>query len=180
MQHSKKPPRGLDPRIVNVAYDANAFNRDGGPGDANVDRLEALIEAMEIIPLTPLSVQAEIGHLNTPAAVKAATQGLIFTTQVGQTQSEVDTAKKIRAILQGHAKPGKHDADAAHLAEANKYGAGYFITHDQRILAKRPELRQVIMPSLQIVTLAEFLAIYDHYLAQDAAGAPPPPRRSKR
>lgn len=172
------PPRPLDPRIVNACYDANVFDRTGGPEDAAVDRLLALIEAQEFVIVTPRIVRAEIDHPNTPAAVKAAALPQIFTISTGLTQGEIDIARKIRAILQGNAKPGKHDADASHLAEAAKYG-GYFITHDQRILSKLPELRQVIPPHLQIVSLADFLAIYDHYLAQDADGVPPPPRRRR-
>jgi hypothetical protein len=168
----------LDPRIVNVCYDADAFDRTGGPEDAAVDRMLALIEAQEFVMVTPRTVRAEIEHPNTPAAVKAAALPQIFTIQTGVTQGEVEVARKIRAILQGNAKPGKHDADAGHLAEAAKYG-GYFITHDHRILSKLPELRHIIPPHLQIVSLAEFLVIYDDYLAQDAGGVPPPPRRRR-
>ena len=163
---------------MNVCYDANAFNRDGGPGDANVDRLLALINAAEIVVVTPRTVRNEIEHPNTPAAVKAAAMPQIFTFSTGLTQGEVETARKIRAVMQGNAQPGKHDADAAHLAEAAKYG-GYFITHDQRILAKLPELRQVVPPSLQIVSLDDFIAIYDDYLAQDAENGTPAPRRPR-
>jgi hypothetical protein len=169
-------PRPLDPRIVNVCYDANAFDRTGGSDDAAVDRLLGLIEAQEFVLVTPRTVRAEIDHPNTPAAVKEAVLPHIFTISTGLTQGEMDIAGKIRTILQGNAKPGKHDADASHLAEAAKYG-GYFITHDQRILSKLPELRQIIAPHLQIVSLADFLAIYDHYLAQDADGVPPPRQR---
>lgn len=156
------PPRALDPRIVNICYDSNALNRTGGPEDSNVDRFLELAESQVINLLTPKSVLAELSHPKTPAAIQAAALQQIYTIQTGLTQGEIDTGQKIRAILQGNAKPGKHDADASHLTEAAKYG-GYFITHDQRILDKRSQLRAVIPPSLQVVTLEEFLAIYDSY-----------------
>jgi hypothetical protein len=34
-----------------------------------------------------------------------------------------------------------------------KYGGGYFVTNDQRILDKRIDLADVLPPSLNIVTL---------------------------
>ena len=49
-------------------------------------------------------------------------------------------------------------------AEAAKYG-GYFITHDDRVLRKSGELRTLLPPSLQVVTLETFLEIFDDYEA---------------
>jgi hypothetical protein len=57
--------------------------------------------------------------------------------------------------------------DADHLFEAAKYG-GYFITHDQRILTRAGRLREVLPPSLTVVTLVDSLAIFDDYAARDA------------
>jgi predicted nucleic acid-binding protein len=76
--------------------------------------------------------------------------------------------QKVRAILQGNAKPGAHAADASHLSEAAETGCGYFITHDKRMLKKRTELHAVLPPSLNIVTLEEFLEIFDAYGAGKA------------
>jgi hypothetical protein len=158
--------RPLDPRIVNVCYDANALDCADGAQEAAVARLLALAEANEIILVTPRTVLGEIEHPNTPAAVRRAALPQIFTIQTSHTTGERQTADAIRTILQGNAQAGQHDADAAHIAEADKYG-GYFIAHDGRILAKRDELKLVLQPSLQIVTLAEFLDIYDHYVAEE-------------
>lgn len=88
----------------------------------------------------------------------------IFSLPVELNSSERQLLNQIRGILQGNASPLKHDADARHIFNAAKYGGGYFITHDQRInQTKRRELETVLPTSLWIVTLSEFLGIYDHY-----------------
>jgi predicted nucleic acid-binding protein len=154
------------PRGCNVVLDANAVDRDGGPGDALVDRLLGLREAGEINFLVPGSVRTEVQHPNTPHDVKNLVAREIFSWPVGRTAAEHDTLRKVRARLQGNAAPGRHDADAHHLCEASKYRAGYFITHDRRMLNKRDELRPLLGPALCIVTLAEFLDICDEFEAR--------------
>lgn len=95
-----------------------------------------------------------------------------FTLPVELNAHEQQQLNLIRTILRGNATTGKHDADARHMFEAAKHG-GYFITHDKRInQTKRRELEAVLPPSLWIVTLTEFLAIYDRY---EAADQPDPP-----
>lgn len=159
--------RPLDPRICNVIFDANAFNRDGGPGDADVDRILELGRAGKINLIAPWSVREEIGDPRTPATVRTAGMLQIFTYRVGQTAAEIDLFQRVRAILRGNAAAGKHDADARHVVEAAKYG-GYFITHDRRINhSKREAVQAALPPSLTIVTLSDFLAIYDKYEAGD-------------
>jgi hypothetical protein len=71
--------------------------------------------------------------------------------------------RQIELALQGNARPGKHAADAYHLAEAAKYG--YFITEERRILEKSNGLNDLLPPSLQVVTLEQFLEIFDDYEA---------------
>lgn len=91
----------------------------------------------------------------------------IFTLDVERNADEERELAMIKAILQGNALSGKHDADAEHLFEASKYGGGYFITHDARMLRqKRAELDPVLPPSLWIVTLGEYLAIYDDFVSK--------------
>lgn len=58
--------------------------------------------------------------------------------------------------MRGNAASEKHQADADHLFEAEKYGGGYFITHDKRILAKASAILE-IAPLITISTLAEFI-----------------------
>ena len=156
--------RPLDPRICNVSIDANALDRDGGSRDALVDRLLALYEAGTINLILPKGVRLEMSNPNTPAHVQGAAPR-IFTIGVGLNADEQRRKRVIEAELQGKAKPGKHAADADHLFEAAKY-TGYFITHDERILKRSGGLREVLPPSLTVVTLADFLAIFDDWEAR--------------
>lgn len=94
--------------------------------------------------------------------------GAIFTLPVGLTADEQRTRAIVRVELQGNAQSGKHAADADHVAEAAKYGGGYFITHDERVLKRSGRLPGVLGPALQVVTLAEFLAIYSRFHSDDA------------
>jgi len=154
--------RPLDPSKVNVLFDTNAFEGIG-PSDADVDRLLELGRSRKIILVAPWSVRCELHHPHTPARVREATIPQIFSYIVGQNSAEQELYRRVREILQGNAAPGKHDADARHVAEAAKYG-GYFITQDHRInKTKREALEVVLPPRLWLVTLREFLAIYDRY-----------------
>lgn len=155
----------LDPKFCNIFADANAVDRPAGdPNRAkNVERLLRLWHDEHILVLLPRGVRVEIQDPRTPQVVRDATMGAIFTLTVGLTADEQRTRATIRAELQGNAQPGKHAADADHLAEAAKYGGGYFITHDERVLKRSGRLRDVLGPTLQVVTLAEFLAIYDRF-----------------
>jgi len=156
----------LDPRICNIILDANATDRDGGPRDTLVDRLLTLHEMGEITIVVPGSVRQEIEHPRTPNSVKTQILPMIFSLPVGKTAAEHETLRDVRSLLRGNASTGKHDADGFHLCEAAKYGGGYFITHDGRMLDKRTELKPLLGPALCIVTLAEFLEIYDRFARQ--------------
>ncbi len=157
--------RPLDPRICNVAIDANALNRDGSDHDKLVDRLLALRDAGTIRLLLPKRVREEILDPRTPGCIQQATAGEIFTIPVGMSSDEQRRKQIITAELQGNANPGKHEADADHLFEVAKYG-GYFITHDDRILKRAGRLREVLPPSLTVVKLSDFLVIFDDWRAR--------------
>ncbi len=157
----------LDPRICNITLDANAVDRDGGPRDGLVDRLLGLRQTGKINFVVPGSVRTEVQHPRTPHDVKSAVLPEIFSLPVGRTAAEHETLRRVRALLQGNAAPGKHDDDAFHVCEAaQKCGGGYFITHDGRMLKKRDDLRSILGPALCIVTLTEFLDIYDDFAAR--------------
>ena len=154
--------RPLDPRRVNVTIDANALDKDGTTRDAMVDRMLQLRQAGKFNFVIPAGVRREVEHPRTPQSVKDAVLPEIFTIPAGLNSQEQEFRRKLAAVLQGNAAPGKHAADAYHLAEASKYG-GYFITHDERILKKSGDLQSLLPPSLQIVTLERFLEIFDDY-----------------
>lgn len=158
----------LDPRICNIHLDANALDRDGSNRDALVNRLFALEAAEEVTLVVPDSVRREAAHPSTPVDVKTNFSTAIFTLGVDRTPEEMALLERIRTILRGNSKPGKHDADSEHIFEASKYGGGYFITHDQRIYKKSAELRNALGSALAIVQLQEFLEIYDRFVMGDS------------
>jgi len=155
--------RPLDPRHCNVTIDANALDRDGTDRDRSIDRLLGLHRTRVLNIVVPKGVRVEALHRNTPDYVRNEIASKIFTIETELTQPELEQLRRIEAMLRGNAELGKHAADARHLFEAGKYGGGYFVTNDCRMLKKRGELAAVLPPSLNIVTLGELLAIYDDY-----------------
>lgn len=149
--------RRVDPRIVNTFLDAHVLDRLGGLEDAVVEELlETGLDRGVVLHL-PHSVKAEIEHPNTPADVKRRATSLIYSVPVQLTEGERKLHQKVRSIIQGNAKPGKHNADAFHLVESAKYGGGYFLTNDTRLLRKASEVAELLQ--IQILTPTEFLSI---------------------
>jgi hypothetical protein len=156
--------RPLDPRMCPIGIDANALNRDGSVHDDLVDRVIELERTGQINLIAPHGVRREAEDPRTPDLVGDAILSKIFTIPTSLTPQERNTRSRIEATVQGSARPGKHAADAQHLAEAAKY-CGYFITHDDRVLKRSKGLRDTLPPSLNVVTLAQFLEIFDDYEA---------------
>jgi hypothetical protein len=157
--------RRLDPRIVNTHLDSNALEHSS---PYQVARLLALKAEGKINLIVPQGVRLETAHPNTPAEISRTMSAQIFTLEVERSADEEGELALIKATLQGNAMSGKHAADAEHLFEAAKYGGGYFVTHDARMVRqKRSELEAVLPPSLWIVTLDEYLAIYDELVDKD-------------
>ena len=154
--------RPLDPRKSNVAIDANSLDRPNPDRATNVDRLLSLAKDGKIRLIVPKGVRLEFQNQRTPAQVTEAGLPQIFTRSVGLNSEEQRKRRIVETELQGNAMPGKHIADADHLCEAAKYCA-YFITHDLRVLRKSGKLHDVLPPSLHVVTLVEFLEIYDAF-----------------
>ena len=151
-------PRRIDPRYCNTLIDAHVLDRGGSLDDADVDEILNLAEEGRITLLLPHSVKSEIEHPNTPPDVKRRAARLVYTRPVQLTPPEIDQHQQVRSILQGNAKPGKHDSDAYHVVESAKYGGGYFITNDSRILKMGPEIATLL--KVVIVTPAKFLSLY--------------------
>jgi hypothetical protein len=160
--------RPLDPRRCNIGHDANALDRNGN-NDALVDRFMRLVESGGLNVVVAGGVRDEVQHPHTPGAVKAAVLPRIFNLRPGLISEQRAARARVAAILQGNAKPGAHAADASHLSEAAETGCAFFITHDKRILKKRDELVPALPPTLQIVSLEEFLKILDAYEKGDAS-----------
>jgi predicted nucleic acid-binding protein len=156
--------RPLNPRKCNIALDANALDLNGSHRDALVARFRKLMQDHELTIVIAGGVRGEVQHPNTPDHVQASILPRIFNLRAGLNELQMKERMKVAALLQGNAKPGRHKADASHLSEAAETGCGYFITHDQRILDKRPQLAGVLPPSLTIATLEEFFSILDQQI----------------
>jgi len=153
----------LNPKKCNIAYDAHAIDRDGSSNDARVDRFEELVSSRNINVVVPGGVRQEILHRKTPIDVKVVTLPQVFNLRPSLNTDQQQTRNSIAAILQGNAHPSKHTTDTSHLSEAAETGCAYFITHDKRMLHKRTELQPLLGTFLHIVTLDEFLKIYDTF-----------------
>lgn len=129
----------LNPYICNILVDSCAFD----PDDESESRAsEALFKNERLNIVIAHSNMKEIEHPNTPAWVKQKALSRIYTEETSLTPQEIDTKRKIHAILTGNGKPEKMAKDAEHVFESHKYG-GYFITNDHRILAKREEILKI-------------------------------------
>jgi hypothetical protein len=83
------------------------------------------------------------------------------------TSAERQCLEEVRAVMRGNSKSDRHDADAAIVFDGKKYG-GYLITEDPRILKRRVALQAIHAPAaLWIVTLSEFMAIYDKFVEDE-------------
>jgi len=157
--------RPLDPRRANISIDGNVLNRGGGDeSDRQIDRLLSLSAQRAINFVIAGGVRDEVLHPATPIEKKAVVIPQIYNLRPGRNSQQEGERRAVAAILQGNAKPETHAADASHLSEAAETGCAYFVTEDARILRKRAELAGVLPPSLQIVTLEEFLEVYDGYV----------------
>ena len=149
--------RRRDPRIFNTFIDVPVLHRKGDPEDVVVAELLSTAHDRGVILHLAYSVKDEIAHAHTPADVKVRARDLIFSEQVQLTEGEKDLHRRVRELIRGNAKAGKHDADAFHLVESSKYGAGYFLTNDKRLLRKGGEIGDLL--NMEIVTPTEFLEI---------------------
>ena len=157
-------PRRIDPRYFNNFIDANVLNRLGDGHDDAVDEMLSLYERSEITLLLPHSVKAEIEHPRTPPEVKARAMGIIFTEPVTLTPNEVELHRRVRDLVRGNARPGRHDRDAYHVVEANKYGGGHFVTRDGRLLEKGPEI-STLLGTIEVVSPTDFVRLYHDFAA---------------
>lgn len=157
--------RKLDPRRASALLDSNAFEHS----DQNqVNRLLSLMAEERITLIVPHGVRSETAHPNTPIQIKNMMSEQLFTMEVERSSSEEREIARIDSVLQGNAMKGRHSADAKHVFEAAKYG-GYFITHDTRIVRKKRRELEAMHSNLSIVTLDEYLMIYDQFAGENGS-----------
>jgi hypothetical protein len=157
----------LHPRRCGIALDSNALDRDRTSRDALVDRLLALEEAGSIHFLQPGTAYRQAQHPRTPADVQQVMRAQIFSLPTSLTPREQDRHRRVLEIMRGNSVTSRHDADAAIMFEAGKHGCGYLITEDKRMLRNKMKLEEILGPPLCIVTLSEFLEIYDTFIEED-------------
>ena len=145
--------------VPRVAVDANALDLDGSGRDALVARLRRLAAAGRLRLFVPGGVAAEMRHPHAPEAVRAAPEAAAPSPahRPLTPRQHIDRIR-VRAVMRGDGRPGKHDADAQHLSEAAEAGCHAFLTRDGKILRKRDILRTALPPALRILTLEDFLA----------------------
>ena len=147
----------MNPKLCNNFIDANVLDYSGSPEDKAVDMILQFADEGVFTLLLPYSVKAEIEHPNTPKEVKRKASQLLYSLPVQLTPTEMETHQKIRVLIQGNAKPGKHDNDAFHIVESAKYGGLYFITNDMRLLKKTAEILKAI--GITVLKPSEFVAL---------------------
>ena len=148
----------LDPRYGNSFLDCNALDRTDPIEDTAMDEILRLHDEPDTFTLLlPYSVKAEIEHPSTPPDKKRLAENFVFSMEVQLTESELALHERVRAVIQGNAKPGRHHKDAFHLVESAKYGR-HFITKDARLLKKASEIWQLL--HLRVLRPSEFLAAY--------------------
>lgn len=148
----------MDPRRTNTFLDSCAFDPKYHPEDQAAERIRSIRKEGKVSVLLAHSVQKEVDHPNTPPEVKAEAGDMIYTIETALTTDEIAREAKIHAALTGDGTPEKYAADAKHVFEAGKY-SGYFVTTDNRILAKKAELEA--LSRAIILRPAEWLQIYD-------------------
>jgi predicted nucleic acid-binding protein len=156
----------LDPRIGNNFFDTN-FRLTGGAEDAAVKEILRLHDEGSFTLDMPHSVKSEIEHRHTPPAVRREAEHKIYTIPVPLNDPEKMRLAKVRALIQGNARPGQHDNDAFHLFESAKYGGRHFITNDERLLKKAEEIWELLQ--IKVLKPSDFMAAY----LQHARNRPP-------
>ena len=132
-----------DPRRTNTFLDSCAFDPKYQPEHEAAQRIRSLRQSVKISILIAHSNQKEIEHPNTPAEVKAEATGMNYTIETALTPDEVSRRAQIHEAITGDGNPAKYQADAYHVFEAGKYGGGYFVTTDRRILACKVQLEAI-------------------------------------
>ena len=96
-----------------VAIDANVLDRDGSTRDALVDAFQAAVAAGRLRLFVPPGVLAEMRHPGAPHGVRAAAAAAPPSPAPRPltARQHIDRIR-VRAMMRGDGRPGKHDADA--------------------------------------------------------------------
>ena len=132
MAHQQRPPQYTHSFIDTCAFD---------PGGTEEVASRRILNKWPNI-IVAHSVQKELEHPSTPEDVKRLANSLIYTIDSELTSDLFEKKKEIRMLFQGNAKPSQHKSDADHLFELYRFGGGYFVTTDKRLLSHSNKLFQ--------------------------------------
>jgi hypothetical protein len=136
------------------------LDRNGTARDLLVERLKEMMASGEVLVAQPRVAYDQMQHPHTPANVMEVMRPQIFTLRTTLTSDEQRCRAAVRKVMRGNAQSDQDDADASIIFEAN----GYLVTEDSRILGRRDALEAIPASApVWIVTLAEFLAIFDRF-----------------
>jgi predicted nucleic acid-binding protein len=135
----------LDAHLLDEHIDSNERSA--------ADLIFALAKDEGLSIFLPHSVKAEIDDPNTPAATRERASEFIYTMAVGE---DPRSAARFELLLRGNAAPGRHSADARHLAVACRFGGGFFLTLDKRMLDREADIR-LACPGLWVIRPTKLL-----------------------
>ena len=147
--------RFIDPLHFNNFVDANILDEVADGEDAAVNEIVRLAQSDAITLLLPYSVQDELRNPNTPNHVRRAATIFQFSVEVQLTTEERRRYIDFVAVVKGNAEAKNIAPDLIHVCEAAKYGGGYFITRDKRLLARSDTIANILQ--IGLVTPAVFL-----------------------
>lgn len=148
-----------DIRRSNTFLDSCAFDPKVEPEHGAAQKIRSLRQSGRISILLAHSTQKEIEHPNTPTDVKVEAEEMNYTIATGLTPAETERRAQVHQAMTGDGNPARYEADAHHIFEAGKYGGGYFVTTDKRILDRKSQLEAI--SGAVIVKPNEWLAIYE-------------------
>jgi hypothetical protein len=148
-----------DPRRTITFLDTCAFDPKVEPEHSAAQKIRAIRRSVQINILLAHSNQKEIEHPNTPADVKSEAADMNYTIATSLTPAEGERCDLVHKTMTGDGNPDRYEADAHHIFEAGKYGGGYFVTTDKRILNRKAQLEGV--SGAIIVKPTEWLTIYE-------------------
>ena len=125
MAHQQRPPRYTHTFIDSCAFD---------PGGEEEEASRRILENCRNV-IVPHSVQKELDRPNPPDDVERLAKAFVYTIETELTPELLEKRNEIRVLFQGNAKPGQHKGDTDHLFELYKFGGGYFVTTDSRLLS---------------------------------------------
>ena len=145
----------LDPRYGNSFLDCNALDRTDLIEDVAMDEILRLHDEPDTFTLLlPYSVKAEIEHPSTPPNKKRLAQNFVFLIEVQLTESELALHERVRAAIQGNAKPGRHHKTPSIWSKApNTAGLRH-----QRRAALEKGLGDLAAVQLRVLRPSKFLA----------------------